>query len=138
MPADQVVRAAGGLLWRETASGWQIAMVYRQRYQDWTLPKGKLKAGESWLQAAIREVIEETGYAVQPGGFAGIMMYEVDTHIKLVRYWHMLATTLIGEPNPEEVSQVEWLTIEQARKQSSYYLEQALLQSWDSPDRPSE
>jgi 8-oxo-dGTP diphosphatase len=138
MPTDQVIRAAGGLLWRETSTGWEVALVNRQRYQDWSLPKGKLKPGESWLQAAIREVIEETGYAVQLGGFAGIMMYEVEGRVKLVRYWHMLATTLIGEPHPEEISQVEWLPIEQARKQSSYYLEQALLQSWDSPTQTSE
>ena len=138
MPTDQVIRAAGGLLWRETPAGWQVALVYRPRYRDWSLPKGKLKGDESWFQAAIREVIEETGYAVQPGSFAGVMMYELDAGVKVVRYWHMIDTALIGEPNPEEVSQVEWLPIKQARQKSSYYLEQAMLQSWESPLNTSE
>ncbi len=138
MESEKVIRAAGGMLWRETPDGWQIAMVFRPGYQDWTLPKGKIKGNESWFQAALREVIEETGYAVQPTGFAGAMMYEVEGRVKLVRYWHMLAAGLIGQPNPEEITQVEWLPIDQARLRATYYLEQALLQSWDSPSKASE
>src|SRR4051812_28786950 len=54
--ADEV-RAAGGLVVRDGA----VAVVHRPRYDDWSLPKGKLDPGESWEEAAVREVEEETG-----------------------------------------------------------------------------
>jgi hypothetical protein len=35
------IRAAGGLLWRQPGKGFEVAIVHRNRYDDWTLPKGK-------------------------------------------------------------------------------------------------
>src|SRR5580698_7436769 len=62
-PASAVeVRAAGGVVWRPTATGGRVyAVVHRPAYDDWSLPKGKLAAGESELVAAVREVGEEIG-----------------------------------------------------------------------------
>ena len=42
---DDVIRAAGAVVLRDGPSGRQVALVHRDRYQDWTLPKGKLTAG---------------------------------------------------------------------------------------------
>lgn len=53
------IRAAGALLWRDSGEHKTIAVVHRRRYNDWTLPKGKLQDGETWLNAALREVKEE-------------------------------------------------------------------------------
>src|SRR5262249_58956904 len=53
---SEVIRAAGGLVWRESPRGRQIAVVHRPKYDDWTLPKGKLDPGESWQDGAVREV----------------------------------------------------------------------------------
>src|ERR1051325_4813787 len=86
-----LIRAAGALLWQGTPGRRLVALVHRQRYNDWTLPKGKLKKGESWHQAALREVKEETGYDAQILGFAGAVSYEVNGRPKIVRYWHMAA-----------------------------------------------
>lgn len=68
-----MIEAAGGLVWRFEADGTSplVALVHRSRYDDWTLPKGKLISGETPLAAAIREVREETGYEVEVLGFAG-------------------------------------------------------------------
>jgi ADP-ribose pyrophosphatase YjhB (NUDIX family) len=71
-----VVRAAGGLLWREDPSGPRIALVHRPRRSDWSLPKGKLDDRESWEEAALREVQEETGCEARITGFAGAIRDE--------------------------------------------------------------
>ena len=53
----EFVRLAGGLLWKEE----RVAVIHRPRQDDWSLPKGRVDAGESWDAAALREVEEETG-----------------------------------------------------------------------------
>ena len=64
-----MIAAAGGAVWRPAADGGGIetAVVHRPRYDDWSLPKGKLDAGEPPSQTAVREVREETGLAVVAG-----------------------------------------------------------------------
>jgi 8-oxo-dGTP pyrophosphatase MutT (NUDIX family) len=57
----RLIRSAGGVVWRDGADGIEIAVVHRDRYDDWSLPKGKLDASEHVLAAAVREVREETG-----------------------------------------------------------------------------
>ena len=55
------MRAAGGVVWRPVGDGIEVLLVHRPRYDDWSLPKGKLEPGESWEDGARREVEEETG-----------------------------------------------------------------------------
>ena len=55
------VHAAGGLVVRDGGDGPEVAVVHRPKYEDWSLPKGKLDAGESFERAALREIEEETG-----------------------------------------------------------------------------
>ena len=56
------VSAAGGVVLRRDGRGpTQVAVIHRPKYMDWSLPKGKLEPGESWEDAALREVEEETG-----------------------------------------------------------------------------
>ena len=124
----KVIRAAGGLLWRRCSSRYEIAIVHRRRYDDWTLPKGKLKDDESWEDAALREVKEETGYDATIGGFAGAIAYDTGEGQKVVRFWHMIAE---GEPASElddEVAEVIWLPLDAAARKVQYPLEQALLE----------
>jgi len=83
------IKAAGGLLWRRTPEALKILLVNRSRYGDWTLPKGKLKPGESWLEAALREVKEETGHNVRTLSFAGAIAYLTENGPKIVRFWNM-------------------------------------------------
>ena len=74
--AAEVIQAAGGLVWRDAPHGKLLAVVHRTRYGgDWTLPKGKVKQHETWLEAARREVQEETTYRVHVDGFAGVIGY---------------------------------------------------------------
>jgi 8-oxo-dGTP pyrophosphatase MutT (NUDIX family) len=132
----ELIRAAGGLLWRPVQSGYEIAVIRRQRYGDWTLPKGKLDPGEDWTAAALREVREETGFAAKLLGFAGALTYATDKGPKVVRYWHMLPR---GEPGPveNEVAELVWLPIADARERLDYDLERGILEAWDGPDNPA-
>lgn len=129
------IRAAGGLLWRKVDNSYEIAVIYRERYHDWSLPKGKLKEGETWLQAALREVEEETGYSAQAISFAGAISYETSRGPKVVCFWHMLPH---GEPVQrldDEVAEVLWLPVEAAYDKLQYPLEKALLEIWKAPDQ---
>jgi 8-oxo-dGTP diphosphatase len=130
---ERLIRAAGGLLWRPTPQGYEIAVIHRRKYADWTLPKGKLHPGESWAEAALREVGEETGYAAALLGFAGAIAYTTDKGPKVVRFWHMLAGEKTNPPSEDEVDEVAWLPVEAARERLQYPVEQALLDAWGSP-----
>jgi 8-oxo-dGTP pyrophosphatase MutT (NUDIX family) len=134
--SSKSIRAAGGLLWRKHNGGYEIAIIYRPRLNDWSLPKGKLNNGETWKQAALREVKEETGYTAQVFGFAGAVSYNVSTGVKVVCFWHMLP---VGSPSDvldeDEVSRLEWLSVEAAREKLQYPLEKALLEVWKGPDQ---
>src|SRR5688572_29169540 len=125
------IRAAGGLVWRRAKSGYELAVIRRERYNDWTLPKGKLDPGESWQTAALREVHEETGFRAKLLNFAGAVAYSTDKGPKLVRFWHMLADGPQGSLD-HEVAEVLWLPVAKARQRLDYELERALLAAWDA------
>jgi 8-oxo-dGTP diphosphatase len=121
--SDQV-RAAGGVVLNPDG---EIAVVYRPKYEDWTLPKGKLEPGESWEQAAVREVHEETGLVCKLGDELGSVEY-TDRHgrPKVVRYWRMEACDGEFAPN-NEVSELRWLPQDEAAAQLSFDRDREIL-----------
>ena len=97
-----IYEAAGGILWRKTPAGRQLAVVHRPHYDDWTLPKGWREKGESMVEAAVREVQEETNCKVRLGTFAGCSCYPVEDVPKIVLFWHMeLVKERKFKPNEE-------------------------------------
>jgi len=122
-----VIEAAGGLLWRETSRGRQVAIVHRSRYDDWAFPKGWREKGETYLEAAVREVKEETNCQVEPEAFAGSISYTVDGVPKVVLFWHMSLTGDCAFQPDEEVDKFVWLDIEKALKKLTYDGEKKLL-----------
>lgn len=100
------VEAAGGLVVRDGL----VLLVHRPRYDDWTLPKGKLDAGETFEQAALREVEEETGVRCVLGDELPSTEYRDNKgRPKIVRYWRMEVEHDPGfEPN-DEVDAVRWV-----------------------------
>jgi 8-oxo-dGTP diphosphatase len=116
-----VIRAAGGVVVRDGL----VLLVHRARYDDWSLPKGKLEPGETWEDAALREVWEETGVRCVLGAFLGSTHYSVDGKPKEVRWWAM---TTDGEAHASnEVDAVQWVTPDEAREVLSYDWERQLL-----------
>jgi 8-oxo-dGTP diphosphatase len=106
----RVIEAAGGVLWRPALGGpgVEVALVHRPKYDDWSLPKGKLSSGEQPLLGALREVWEETGHTALPGRPLGEIRYLKDGEPKRVRYWSMQVDGGAFVPG-DEVDQLMWL-----------------------------
>ena len=123
-----IIRAAGGIVWKVDEGTRYVALVHRPQYDDWTLPKGKLKSRESWQDAAKREVEEEIQAVVEIGDFVGCHCYSISGIPKVVLFWQM---SLLKEDkfNPnEEIDQVQWLSVEDALGFLDYDQERRLLQ----------
>lgn len=115
---EMVIYAAGAVLWRlDAQSGLEIALIHRPRYDDWSLPKGKLDPNETIIGCAHREVMEETGFSAVFGPEIGQATYMNDGVAKLVKYWSAQAIgEAIGKPNPQEVDEISWLSPTDARE----------------------
>ncbi|OMB83168.1 8-oxo-(d)GTP phosphatase MutT1 [Mycolicibacterium conceptionense] len=119
---NKLVPAAGAVLWRrgEDASAvTEVAVIHRPRYDDWSLPKGKLDLGETEPVAAVREVHEETGYTAQLGRRLGSISYDIPQGTKRVWYWAARATGGDFAPN-DEVDKLIWLPVPAAADQLVY------------------
>ena len=125
-PAE-VVRAAGGLIMRRQAGQLEIAVVHRPVHQDWSYPKGKLEEGETFEDAAQREVLEETGLVCRLLRFVGHTEYiDRKGRPKVVAYWVMSADAGTFVPN-EEVDELRWVDVVTAGQLLSYERDRELL-----------
>jgi 8-oxo-dGTP diphosphatase len=110
------IAAAGGVVVRDG----QVALVHRPRYDDWTLPKGKLDPGESFEQAALREVEEETGVRAHAVRELPATTYDVNGRPKIVRYWLME----VDDDRPfmanEETDELRWVPLDEALRLLTY------------------
>jgi len=110
------IEAAGGVVTRDGL----FAVVHRPRYDDWTLPKGKLDAGETFEQAALREVEEETGLRCTLVRALPSTEYSVRGRPKVVRYWLMDVVEDPGFAPNDEVDELRWLSPEDALSLLTY------------------
>ncbi len=130
--------SVGLLMYRVRGSALQVFLVHpggplwaKKDLGSWSLPKGLIEPGEDPLDAALREVREETGFAVS-GPFIPLPPVKVRSG-KIVRAWaveydcdpkQMRSSTFSMEWPPRsgkrqnfpEVDRAEWFGIEQARK----------------------
>jgi 8-oxo-dGTP pyrophosphatase MutT (NUDIX family) len=116
-----MIEAAGGVVWHQPDEGaLQVLVIHRPRYDDWSLPKGKLDAGEPAPDAAVREVEEETGLRCRLGDELPEVRYEDGRdRPKRVRYWSMEVIDGAFEPN-REVDEVRWVPSDQVASVLSY------------------
>jgi 8-oxo-dGTP pyrophosphatase MutT (NUDIX family) len=104
-----MVRAAGGIVVRDG----RVLLVHRPKYDDWSFPKGKLDADETWEEGALREVEEETGLRCTIGEEVGRSHYSVLQGPKEVRYFSMRSDDDAHAQN--EVDEVRWVPLDDAR-----------------------
>ncbi|HVF20247.1 MAG TPA: NUDIX hydrolase [Mycobacteriales bacterium] len=113
------IRAAGAVLWRPAGEGVEVAVVHRPRYDDWSLPKGKLQPGEPAVLGAVREVLEETGHQAVLGRRLGRQNYDKLLSSgpvpKVVQFWAMRADGGAFDPG-DEVDELAWLPVGAARQ----------------------
>src|SRR3954447_13562974 len=120
-PEAAEVKAAGGVVWRRAGDTVAIAVVHRPRYDDWSLPKGKLDPGESWEDAALREVEEEIGLRCRLGEELTPVGYEDRKgRAKVVRYWLMEPEAEVTFTPTDEVDELRWLAPDEAAGVLSY------------------
>lgn len=149
MGREELVRAAGGIIWRSQADGAdgvvEVVIVHRPRYDDWSFPKGKNDPGEPDEECALREVLEETGFAVVLGPELPTVEY-IDRRgsPKSVRYWTMTIASAAGtgsETNAgignidsagfvanDEVDELRWVRQDRAALLLSYPADRLLLE----------
>jgi 8-oxo-dGTP diphosphatase len=125
------VEAAGGVVLRRRDGEPEVAVVHRPRYDDWSLPKGKLESGESFEQAALREVEEETGIRCSLGRELPRSSYQDHKgRSKTVRWF--LMEPLAGEPPApfepnDEIDELRWLAPAEAIDLLAYEHDRRLL-----------
>ena len=119
------IRAAGGVVLRDG----RVAVVHRPRYDDWSLPKGKLDPGEDWEQAALREVEEETGLRCRLEEELEPAHYISKGKPKTVRWWRMTVVEDLGNDPDAEVDELRWVTTGEALSLLDYEHDQHLIRS---------
>ncbi|MBE1531936.1 NUDIX hydrolase [Actinomadura algeriensis] len=139
---SRTIRAAGALLWRDgpepggpeaggpEPGGPEIAVIHRPRYDDWSLPKGKLDAGEHVLRAAVREVEEETGIVPRLGRRLPTSTYTLGDRTKRVDWWAARPVADAAFVPNDEVDRIEWLPAERAAARLSYRHDAELLEEF--------
>jgi 8-oxo-dGTP diphosphatase len=117
--------AAGGVVLRDG----RVAVVHRPRYDDWSLPKGKLDPGEDWEQAALREVEEETGLRCRLEEELEPAHYASKGKPKTVRWWRMTVVEDLGNHPDAEVDELRWVTTGEALSLLDYEHDRHLIRS---------
>ncbi|MFW0792686.1 NUDIX hydrolase [Gordonia sp. CPCC 205515] len=125
----KTVWAAGGVVWRHAPDGpIEICVIHRPGHDDWTLPKGKAEAGETLITTSVREIEEETGQRVRLGRFLREVAYELpNSDHKRVRYWSAHALGGREFVANDEVDELRWVGLDEAREMLSYRLDRTIL-----------
>ncbi len=119
-PVESIWAAGCAIVRQRSGSEAEYLLVHRPRYHDWTLPKGKLNKNESFLEGAIRETFEETGYTAGNPRLVGTIAYHtMNGNPKVVRWWLGDADDGTFTPN-QEVNKIKWVTFEKGQKKLTY------------------
>jgi 8-oxo-dGTP diphosphatase len=123
----EIVRAAGGVVTRRAGDEFEVVVVHRAAYSDWTFPKGKLHEDETEEEAAVREVAEETSLRCVLGRELATTEYrDARDRPKTVRYWEMRAVS--GELEAaNEIDAARWCALTDARSLLTYERDRGVL-----------
>jgi 8-oxo-dGTP pyrophosphatase MutT (NUDIX family) len=121
------IKAAGGVIVRSSKEGPKILLVHRPRYNDWSFPKGKLEPDETFKHAALREVLEETGFEckMHKPSLPSLIYRDRNGRSKVVRYWLMTVLSGTFEPN-DEVDLIAWVRVDNVFDRLTYTKDRAI------------
>lgn len=124
--SDKHIVAAGAVVSRNNNGEKEFLLIHRGYRDDWSFPKGKLDPGEHILGAAVREIREETGFAIQLGTPLPTAHYRKGNATKDAFYWN--AQLIGGEfiPN-DEVDEIKWVNLAKAKKLLTYEHDQEII-----------
>ncbi|OKL48626.1 hypothetical protein BM477_05320 [Boudabousia marimammalium] len=110
----------------DNPEGIEVLLVHRPQYHDWSWPKGKLELGEHLISAAVREVEEETGVAVNLHAPMLTQRYRLGIGItKEVYYWvgtvaeddaKLAARPVVQQAPAAEIDKTAWVSPAKARR----------------------
>ena len=120
---------------RDPLRGVEVLIIHRKRYDDWTLPKGKVDPGETLPECAVREVREETGVTIRLGVPLDTIRYEAGkAGPKKVDYWGGIVLSAVSRAPDDEVDVVSWLPVRAALGRLTYAHDHFLVQQYlDQP-----
>lgn len=122
--------AAGGVVWRRVGEVIELLLVYRERFNDWSLPKGGVEAGETARDAALREVLEETGVRCEIGEPLPTLEWaRADGTLRRCRWWLMRPVAVEAPRLLDTVTRSEWLAATRAIETLTYAREQELVRA---------
>src|SRR5690349_4708086 len=127
--------SAGGVVIRENAGSWEVAVIRPHGRNLWALPKGHVDPGETPEQTAVREVWEETGLRatlVAPLGeiryvyqFRGQRIFK-RVHFFLFRYQSGVLGDIQHAGHRVEVDETRWVPLQRAAALLGYKGEKAI------------
>lgn len=124
------VMAAGGVIWRQSADGIELVVIHRPKYDDWSIPKGKVDPGERLEDTALREVEEETALTCELGAWLGVQEYPQKK--KEVHYWTMQVVSAGEFTANAEVDELRWIRLEEAHSILTYSQDRELIQTFSA------
>ena len=116
------VLAGGAVVTRpDPLRGTEVLLIHRNRYEDWTLPKGKAEPRESLPACAVREVAEETGVTIRLGAPLDSLRYETGkAGSKKVDWWSGIPVREVPRAPDDEVDLVAWVPVSAALARLTY------------------
>jgi len=115
-----MIRSAGGILTKNINDSEHILVIHRKRYDDWSLPKGKCLESETYEQAAIREIKEETGIDAEIVKHLKDIFYSAKGEKKITVYFLMKIINENEFIQNDETDMISWLRIDEALNLLSY------------------
>ena len=127
--------SAGGVVYRNDDDAIELALAARRTRRGnlaWGLAKGAIEPGESEEQAAVREVLEETGLEVEVESDLGDIRYfyvwEGVRVRKRVHFFLMRATGGDVAYHDAEMEDVRWFPLRTAIKRAAYKGEREVIE----------
>jgi 8-oxo-(d)GTP phosphatase len=126
------ILAGGAVVTRQNQlQSTEVLIIYRKRYDDWTLPKGKTEIGESVPVCAVREVREETGVTIRLSVPLDSISYEAgNAGLKKVEYWGGVVLDSVRRTPDAEIDLVSWLPVRAALGRLTYSHDHFLVQQY--------